>query len=167
MQFFIHKNCFKLFLSAHFLINSQLHSDVCCLRWNVKSVVTIKRLQYIKIATPCPIKNNVSSNLIWTSLKRTLFTLHLLVHIVCLRRTYWKKKSWQIHSKSSGKSILRRQTKIALTVNRVSSFFKHSYFLNCVPKITYLCSKLCNNETHTCKYTIMNLLYRRNRSAVV
>ena len=34
------------------------------------------------------------------------------------------------------------------------------YFLNCVPKITYLCSKLCNNETHTSKYTIMNLLYR-------
>ena len=44
---------------------------------------------------------------------------------------------------------------------------KRSYFLNCVPKITYLCSKLCNNETHTSIYTIMNLLYRRNRSAVV
>ena len=44
---------------------------------------------------------------------------------------------------------------------------KRNYFLNCVPKITYLCSKLCNNETHTSKYTIMNLLYRRNRSAVV
>ena len=42
-----------------------------------------------------------------------------------------------------------------------------SYFLNCVPKITYLCSKLCNNETHTSKYTIMNLLYRRSRSAVL
>ena len=26
------------------------------------------------------------------------------------------------------------------------------YFLICVPKITYLCSKLCNNETHTSKY---------------
>ena len=44
---------------------------------------------------------------------------------------------------------------------------KRNYFLNCVPKITYLCSKLCNNETHRSKYTIMNLLYRRNRSAVV
>ena len=26
------------------------------------------------------------------------------------------------------------------------------YFLNCVPKITYLCSKPGNNETHTSKY---------------
>ena len=25
---------------------------------------------------------------------------------------------------------------------------KFCYFLNCVPKITYLCSKLCNDETH-------------------
>ena len=25
---------------------------------------------------------------------------------------------------------------------------KSNYFLNCVPKITYLCSKLCNDETH-------------------
>ena len=24
----------------------------------------------------------------------------------------------------------------------------NNYFLNCVPKITYLCSKLCNDETH-------------------
>ena len=32
-QFFIHKNCFELFLSAHssILRNSQLESDVCCL----------------------------------------------------------------------------------------------------------------------------------------
>ena len=47
------------------------------------------------------------------------------------------------------------------------TIFIFNYFLNCVPKITYLCSKLGNNETHTRKYTIMNLLYRRNRSAVL
>ena len=31
MQFFIHKNCFELFLYAHFVVlrNSQLESDVC------------------------------------------------------------------------------------------------------------------------------------------
>ena len=35
MQFFIHKNCFELFLSAHFsLRNSLLESDVC--RMHVK-----------------------------------------------------------------------------------------------------------------------------------
>ena len=60
-----------------------------------------------------------------TSLKRALFMLHLLVHFVSVRRTYWKKDSWQINSKSSGKSILRRPPKIALTVYTVSSFYKH------------------------------------------
>ena len=30
-----------------------------------------------------------------------------------------------------------------------STFTKWSYFENCIPKITYLCSKLCNDEnTH-------------------
>ena len=43
---------------------------------------------------------------------------------------------------------------------------KKAYFLNCVPKITYLCSKLCNQTSNTSKYTIMNLLlYWRNRSS--
>ena len=49
----------------------------------------------------------------------------------------------------------------------LAQWIAERYFLNCVPKITYLCSKLGNNETHTSKYTIMNLLYRRNRSAVL
>ena len=60
-----------------------------------------------------------------TCLKTALFMLHLLVHTVSVRRTYWKKDSWQINSKSSGKSILRRPPKIALTVYAVSIFFKH------------------------------------------
>ena len=122
----------RIVLSSFYLLifyfnSSQLKSDVCCLRWDVTSVVTIKCLQYIKIATPCSIKNNAASNLIWTSLKKALLMLYLLVHIVSVRRTYWKKKknSWQRNSKSSGKSILRRPPKIALTVNMVSSFFKH------------------------------------------
>ena len=56
------------------------------------------------------------------SSKRAFFMLHLLVHIVSVRRTYWKKDSWQINSKSSAKSILRRPPKIALTIITVSIF---------------------------------------------
>ena len=42
-QFFVHKNCFELFLWAHFLFlrNSQLESDVCRLpyTWSLNSVL--------------------------------------------------------------------------------------------------------------------------------
>ena len=59
--------------------------------------------------------------------------------------------------------IDRLSTERRPSIDRLSTDYRPSveryidrYFLNCVPKITYLCSKLCNNETHTSKYTIMN-----------
>ena len=53
------------------------------------------------------------------------------------------------------------------TYNTKRTEQKYIYCLNCVPKIPYLCSQLCNDKTHTNKYTITNLLHRRNRSAVL
>ena len=70
-----------------------------------------------------------------------------------------------LNAKVQGSDYILGNTYTPNKTKEQCNFF--DYFLNCVPKITYLCSKLCNNETHTSKYTIMNLLYRRNRSAVV
>ena len=46
-------------------------------------------------------------------------------YCICKENLLKKKHSWQINSKSSGKSILRRPPKIALTVYTVLSLFKH------------------------------------------
>ena len=70
-----------------------------------------------------------------------------------------------LNAKVQGSDYILGNTYAPNKTKEQCNFF--DYFLNCVPKKTYLCSKLCNNETHTSKYTIMNLLYRRNRSAVV
>ena len=94
------------------------------LTWR-KCVVKLRKWGLCASFTP-PLRSLTFLFSCWvTSLKRALFTLHLLVHIVSVRRTYWKKDSSEINSHSSGKSILRRPPKIALTVYTVSSLFKH------------------------------------------
>ena len=93
-----------------------------------------------------------------TSLKIALFMLHLLVHIVSVRRTYWKKDSWQINSKSSGKSILRRPPKIALTVITVLSFFKH-FLLGGLRVMGLTWSRLPQKENNR-NYFVNNLVTR-------
>ena len=53
----------------------------------------------------------------------------------------------------NNKSALRPGAKNQIEAQLVKGLRKRLlYFLNCVPKITYLCSKLGNNETHTSKY---------------